>query len=132
MPALNPFPCTVDEANENQGIIKDACDAHEAAILELQKSLILAFRVSSTGVDDYAITLNPAPSSLSQIVGVPLLMKADVPNTVDAPGATLTVNGLAATAITKQGTAALVAGDIAANEIVTLVYDGTNFQLVGK
>lgn len=43
---------------------------------------------------------------------------------------TLNVNSLGAKAIKKDGTAALVAGDIPSGAVVEVVYDGTNFQLV--
>ena len=43
---------------------------------------------------------------------------------------TLNINGLGAKAITKQGTTALVSGDIVAGEIVYATYDGTRFQLI--
>lgn len=43
---------------------------------------------------------------------------------------TLNINGLGAKAITKQGTTALVSGDIVSGSTVVVVYDGTQFQLV--
>lgn len=43
---------------------------------------------------------------------------------------TLNVNAIGAKAITKQGTTALVAGDIASGVTVTVVYDGTQFQII--
>jgi len=42
---------------------------------------------------------------------------------------TLDINGLGAKAVTKRGTTALVAGDIASGEVVRVVYDGTRFQI---
>ena len=44
---------------------------------------------------------------------------------------TLNVSSLGAKSVTKNGTTALAAGDIPANSIVTVSYDGTQFQLVG-
>jgi hypothetical protein len=44
--------------------------------------------------------------------------------------ATLNVSSLGAKAITKNGATALVAGDIPSGAAVTVVYDGTQFQLV--
>lgn len=43
---------------------------------------------------------------------------------------TLNVSGLGAKNVTKNYNAALVAGDIKANSIVQVVYDGTQFQLI--
>lgn len=43
---------------------------------------------------------------------------------------TLNVNGLGAKAVTKRGATALAAGDIAAGSVVTVAYDGTQFQML--
>jgi len=43
---------------------------------------------------------------------------------------TLNVNGVGAKAVTKLGSTALAAGDITANAIIIVQYDGTEFQLV--
>jgi hypothetical protein len=43
---------------------------------------------------------------------------------------TLNINGLGAKAVTKSGVGALSAGDIAASSVVSVIYDGTQFQLV--
>lgn len=42
---------------------------------------------------------------------------------------TLNVNGLGAKSITKSGTTALALGDIASGQMITVSYDGTQFQL---
>ena len=42
---------------------------------------------------------------------------------------TLNINSIGAKAITKNGTTALAAGDIASGQAITVVYDGTQFQL---
>jgi hypothetical protein len=44
---------------------------------------------------------------------------------------TININGLGARDITKQGTTALVSGDIPAGIVVNIVYDGTRFQMQG-
>jgi hypothetical protein len=50
----------------------------------------------------------------------------------DNTGATtLNINAIGAKTITKNGAVGLVAGDILANAIVQVVYDGTEFQLLG-
>lgn len=46
--------------------------------------------------------------------------------------ATLNVDGLGAKAITKNGTVATVSGDIISGNIYRVVYDGTQFQVVGQ
>lgn len=45
---------------------------------------------------------------------------------------TFNVNGLGAKAIKKNVSDALAAGDIKAGQAVTLIYDGTNFQIASK
>lgn len=44
---------------------------------------------------------------------------------------TLNINSLGAKAVTKEGTTALAAGEIASGAVVCVEYDGTRFQLVG-
>jgi hypothetical protein len=44
--------------------------------------------------------------------------------------ATLNINSIGAKAITKNGTTALAAGDIASGAVAEVVYDGTQFQLI--
>jgi hypothetical protein len=46
--------------------------------------------------------------------------------------ATLNINSIGAKAITKNGTTALVAGDIASGAAVEVFYDGTRFQLTSS
>lgn len=82
------------------------------------------YQASSTGNDSYAITLSPAPSSYQ--VGMTFRFMADVANTGTA---TLNVNWLGAITIKKQHDQTLGDGDIEANQIVTVTYDGTNFQM---
>lgn len=46
--------------------------------------------------------------------------------------ATLNLNGLGAKAIQKNGSTALASGDILAGQPYWLLYDGTDYQIVGK
>jgi hypothetical protein len=72
----------------------------------------------------YAVTLSPAPTI---VAGSVVVFKATNANT---GASTLAVNGGTATAIKKNGSTALASGDIAAGQVVEVVYDGTNFQIV--
>ena len=45
---------------------------------------------------------------------------------------TLNINSLGAKQLTKTGNVALIANDILAGQVVTVVYDGTRFQMVNK
>ncbi len=76
------------------------------------------------GSDAYAITLTPALNAYA--VGQVFTFKA---NTANTGAATIAINGLAAKTIVKGVNTTLADGDIAAGQIVTIVYDGTNFVL---
>src|SRR5215210_822312 len=75
--------------------------------------------------DTYAITVSPVPSSY--IAGMVFRFKA---NTVNTGAATLNVNSLGAKSILRPDGSALADGDIAAGQIVTVVYNGTNLLMV--
>ncbi len=72
----------------------------------------------------YAMNLYAAPA---YVTGMVLNFKAATTNTITNP--TLAVNALAATVIVKRGGSALAAGDIITGQMVTVIYDGTNFQM---
>lgn len=84
----------------------------------------VAYAASVAGTDTYAITLSPVPAAYT--TGMTLTFKADVANT---GAATLNVNALGAKSILHIDGSALVDGDIAANSLNTVVYDGTQFLL---
>mgnify|MGYP000614893259 CR=1 FL=1 len=78
--------------------------------------------------DAYACNLSPAPASYASIIGVPITVKA---NTVNTGAGTLDLNGLGAQAIVKVGattTTALQTNDIRAGSLVTVQWDGSNFE----
>lgn len=82
--------------------------------------------VVASGTNNYTVTAN---SSLTYTQNFTVLVKFTNANTGSS---TLNVNGLGAKAIKKSVTSNLASGDILANQIFLLVYDGTNFQLVGS
>lgn len=84
------------------------------------------YGVDGGGTDAYAATLSPVPASYT--AGMMVHFKA---NTANTGAATLNVNGLGARAIKKQGGVDLATGDIAAGQVQTVIYDGTNFQVIG-
>ena len=85
-------------------------------------TLIYAADGGVTGA--YAITLNPVPAAY--VTGMMLNFKA---NTANTGTASLNVNTLGAKTILKAHDQTLATGDIEAGQIVTVVYDGTNFQM---
>jgi hypothetical protein len=84
------------------------------------------YAASATGNDTYVVTLSPVP--LAYYPGFAVRVKLVVCNTGPA---TLNLNGLGATAITRPSGAALSTGDLTAGNVITCVYDGTNFQVSG-
>jgi hypothetical protein len=82
---------------------------------------------TSTGTNTIAITI---PNWSSNLQGVPLRFKAANTN---SGAATLNVSGLGAIAIRKQtatGLQALAGGEIQQNQIYTVIYDDTFWQLI--
>ena len=77
----------------------------------------------------YTVTLSPASPGVNQAyrTGVAYAFGAAAANT---GASTLSVDGLAAKAITKYGTTALAANDIVNGQMCVVVYDGTRFQLL--
>lgn len=70
----------------------------------------------------------PTFAALSELVGVPLVIKLAAANT----GAmTLTVDALAATPIVHGNGAAVAAADFPSGYLLCVAYDGTNFQVRG-
>jgi len=107
------------------GYNKLAGDLLTAAELNSFYSSSGLYGTSSTGNDSYAITVTPVPNAYS--AGDRYTFKADVANTGVA---TLNVNGLGAKTIKKDGSVDLVTNDIVANQVITVVYDGTHFQIL--
>lgn len=82
------------------------------------------YAASSAGSDTYAVTLAPVPAAYT--TGMVVRFKADVANT---GAATLNVNGLGAKSILRPDGSALADADIAANQFVQVIYDGTSMLL---
>jgi len=61
--------------------------------------------------------------------GQMLSFKAGAANT---GASTLNVNGLGAKDIKKNGSADLAANDIKSGQVVTVIYDGTQFQMISQ
>lgn len=83
------------------------------------------YAADAGATDAYAITVSPAITAYA--TGQVFTFEA---NTANTGACTLAVNGLTATAIKKNNNTDLLTGDIAAGQIVQVVYDGLNFQLL--
>ena len=75
------------------------------------------------------ITMTMSPTLTAYVAGQQFKFISSGANTTNV---TLNIDGIGAKAITKQGTTALIAGDIASGQIVTVEYDGTQFQLLSQ
>lgn len=79
------------------------------------------------GDDNYVATLTPAPPSY--LNGMTIRLKVTTGNT---GAATLNINSLGAKTIKKNVSDDLETGDIDVDQLITVCYDGTNFQLVNQ
>lgn len=81
-----------------------------------------------TGVTNtYVITPNPAFTSLSSLIGIPLYIKIGNSN---AGASTLNVNGLGATPITYITGNSLSNAALPGGAVAGFIYDGTEFQFI--
>lgn len=92
----------------------------------------LLYAADGGSTDDYVITLPVVPTSYTDLIGLPIQFKA---NTANTGAATINVNSLGAKDIKKFGLAGIATlddNDIQAGETVVIVYDGTQFIIIGK
>lgn len=82
--------------------------------------------IAAGGTAD-VITLTFSPAVTAYVTGQPLRFKALGANTGPV---TVNVNGLGAKAVKKDVSVALIANEIPSGAIITVVYDGANFQVV--
>src|SRR3990167_3353408 len=84
----------------------------------------LGVYVASVGGTADAITLSPSPAITAYAAGQTFRFVTSLTNTT---AVTVAVSGLTAQAITKNGTDALIAGDLPQGAMVEITYDGTRF-----
>ena len=82
--------------------------------------------VATVGGTADVITLTPAPAITAYVAGQRFQFIASGANTTNV---TVAISGLTAKAVTKNGTTALIAGDIPAGTMAEITYDGTRFIL---
>jgi hypothetical protein len=130
-PALpNGTTATTQAANDNS--TKLATTAYGDAISTALKLGILNqsynYLADSGAADAYVVTLSPAAAAYT--TGMVVRFKATNANATTTP--TVNVNGLGAKTITKNQGSAMAANDIKAGGLVTVQYDGTNFQMLSQ
>ena len=87
----------------------------------------LRYAAATGATNTYAITLAPAITAYAE--GQEFTFKANAANTGTC---TLNVNSVGAVTLKKDVTTNLAASDIAADQMVKVVYDGTNFQVISR
>ena len=84
--------------------------------------------VDSGSANAVVITLSPAPANLAAIELAPIRVKKSAAANTGAT--TINVNSLGATSIVNPNGTAMASGQLPANCIFEVSYDGTNFQLL--
>lgn len=110
--------------NRHTGVGAAAALTDYARADQLQNSS-LSWLTGTAGADTITAAASIAPSAYA--AGQSFRFVAAGTNT---GAVTLNVNSLGAKSVTKNGSVALVAGDIVTGAVVTVTYDGTRFQLV--
>jgi hypothetical protein len=103
----------------------DGGEQVQAADLEQVYRGAGGYAASATGDDSYAATFVPAPDTLE--AGMVFRFKADVAN---AGPCDINPNGKGAKTLLRPDGTSLNPSDIVAGQIVTVVYDGTNFRII--
>ena len=86
-----------------------------------------AFTFLTSPAGTNAITATASLGMSAYVTGQRFFFVAAAANT---GAVTLNINAIGVKSVTKNGTTALVAGDIAINAVTQVVYDGTQFQLL--
>jgi len=110
------------------------------ALYGVAQNLAVALKGETTSTDiavaartgspatDYAVTTGESIGSISSGFRVTFMTPNDGVNCAATP--TCTVDSVAAKTIVKQDGTAIGAGDIVADMLLELVYDGTNFRVI--
>ena len=80
---------------------------------------------SASGTNSIALTLSPIPTSYTP--GMIVNFKTVATNT---GAVTVNLNGLGVKPLLKNVTDTLIGGDMVANQMASIIYDGTNFQFL--
>lgn len=117
--AQTPITCLNNEEFINQ---------YETALFAAEGLKTMIAGVDGGSNDSYAISLDPAPTDYDNLIGVPIVFKA---NTANTGAASLNLNGLGDITIKKNKDQDLSNNDIKAGQLVIVAYDGTYFQQLG-
>lgn len=108
--------------------VADGTAKTDAATVNQLQSNAPAFQATDTGTANaHVIALSPAITAYA--AGQAITFKSGAASTT---ASTINVNGLGVKAIKKKNDQDIAAGDIESGSIVTVVYDGTNFQMTSQ
>ena len=82
---------------------------------------------TASGTNTYVLTLNPAITAYALYQTFNILFTNS-----STSAATLNINGLGAKVIKRNGEKAIKSNDIKAGQVLSLMYDGTDFQIIGR
>ncbi|MGH2375682.1 MAG: hypothetical protein ACRDIC_19705 [bacterium] len=102
--------------------------AGEYATLAQAQVNVQGYVVDSSGTAN-TITISPSPAITAYAAGQMWRVKL---NTTNTGATTIAVSGLAAKNVLRFNAGALVARDLVQNQIVVLIYDGTQFIIVSQ
>jgi hypothetical protein len=111
---------------KHTGVADGSARTDYASVGQSQDSTLMWLGTAAGTAD--VITATSVPAITAYTAGQTFRFISSGANTTNV---TLNINAIGAKAVTKNGTTALVAGDIPSGAICTVVYDGTRFQLVG-
>jgi hypothetical protein len=124
-------PIDLSGAGPNAKItgIKDVSNSKDAVSAEALQSGKLVTAISATGTNSLTLTFSPPLGGTLQ-AGTFIAFKAV--NNNAAGGVTLTLDGVGPKSLFKNVNVGLAADDIKAGQMITAIYDGTNFQLLSR
>ena len=117
-----------DISNRPVEVLKFSSAAGDSQFIRLSSEVVFAGTASGAAGAYAVINSPPYPSPASAYRAGQIY--TFLANHTNAGACTLNVDGQGAKAITKDGTAALTANDILIGQVVSVLYDGVNFQLI--
>jgi hypothetical protein len=119
----------ITDGVENGHVALNITDRLSAKVtsLDSEGQLSLDADIFTATYKKYAVGPDIFQAPLAYVEGLEIAFKAANANT---GASTININSLGTKYIMKYGTLALAAGDIKANQIVVVKYDGINFQLM--
>jgi hypothetical protein len=105
--------------------LSDPASGNDAVSADVVQSGKLTYAASTGSANNFIVNLSPTPGAYA--AGMIINFKAGLANTGSA---TLNVNSLGTKNILKHVSYPLVTGDIKAGQYVSVIFDGTSFQLL--